>query len=87
MYVVPVLSEIVSCRLPVVREAATNTIYRGYVWDSLQDSVKMALLQVHNFVDNSRRKRRLPRTLGQTRCSGKSMGREKIVKNNRSVIS
>lgn len=64
-----------------------NTIYRGYVWDSLQDSVKMTLLQVHNFVDKSQREKWLPRTLGQTRCPGKSMGREKIVKNNRSVIS
>ena len=78
---------IASCRLPVVREAAKNTIYRGYVWDSLQDSVKLALLQVHNFVDNSGRKKWLPRTLGQTRCPGKSMGREKFVKNNRSVNS
>ncbi|RDR28804.1 hypothetical protein C3995_02968 [Escherichia marmotae] len=34
-----------------------NTIYRGYVWDSLQDSVKMALLQVHNFVDKSQREK------------------------------
>ncbi|HGU2573754.1 TPA: protein YpaB, partial [Escherichia coli] len=28
----------------------------------------MALLQVHNFVDNSGRKKWLSRTLGQTRC-------------------
>ncbi|AUF91458.1 hypothetical protein BH100L_02286 [Escherichia coli] len=70
-----------------MREAAKNTIYRGYVWDSLQDSVKLVLLQVHNFVDNSGRKKWLPRTLGQTRCPGKSMGREKFVKNNRSVNS
>ncbi|WP_275973768.1 protein YpaB [Escherichia coli] len=47
----------------------------------------MTLLQVHNFVDNSGRKKWLSRTLGQTRCPGKSMGREKFVKNNCSVIS
>ncbi|HHW3351058.1 TPA: protein YpaB, partial [Escherichia coli] len=29
----------------------------------------------------------LSRTLGQTRCPGKSMGREKFVKNNCSAIS
>ncbi|HHU8736491.1 TPA: protein YpaB [Escherichia coli] len=47
----------------------------------------MALLQVHNFVDNLGRKKWLSRTLGQTRCPGKSMGREKFVKNNCSAIS
>ncbi|AUS66232.1 hypothetical protein CXP54_11870 [Escherichia albertii] len=60
MSVVPVfgiLSAIVLPWLQVVRKATENTIYRGYVWDSVQDSVKMALLQVHNFVDNSGRKK------------------------------
>ncbi|MDY8771322.1 protein YpaB, partial [Escherichia coli] len=32
-------------------------------------------------------KKWLSRTLGQTRCPGKSMGREKFVKNNCSAIS
>ncbi|AAQ07570.1 Upf91.6 [Enterobacteria phage P7] len=40
----------------------------------------MALLQVHNFVDNSGRKKWLSRTFGQTRCPGKSTQRKKLLK-------
>ena len=64
-----------------------NTIYRGYVYDLLQDSVKLGVLQVHNIVDKSGGENGLLRNLGHTRCSGKSMGREKFVKNICSLIS
>ncbi|EGI13355.1 conserved hypothetical protein [Escherichia coli M605] len=40
----------------------------------------MALLQVHNFVDNSGRKKWILRTERQISCAQKSMGEEKKLK-------